>query len=169
MTRGVQIVIGAYGYRHQLERARRFLARVERLRDDLGLELENLDDDEFQDMMWSFFQHCWHVKDWIRHDPKMPPEKAKAAIDMAHSSGALMICRDLCNGTKHLLLSDPRSGTGARHRHVDIKIAPSEGRFKIDYEVDDGHGGLLSGVQLARACIAEWERILGAQGLATAR
>jgi hypothetical protein len=42
-------------------------------------------------------------------------------------------------------------------------------RFEIDCIIADGYGKLISGKQLARDCIAEWERILQSQGLATAR
>ena len=35
--------------------------------------------------------------------------------------------------------------------------------------IDDGHGNLISGKQLARECIEEWVRILESEGLATRR
>jgi hypothetical protein len=161
----IQTRAGNVGYRHQLDRARRFLDRVQR-----GYEgLEDLDDVEFQDMMWSFFQHCWHVKDWMRHDPLASDAQKEAVIKLAHQSGALMICRDLCNGTKHLNLSHPSSGAGASHQYVDMDIDTGMGRYELDCIIDDGHGKQMSGKQLARECIAEWERILQSQGLATTR
>lgn len=166
MTTVIQARAGNVGYRHQLDRARRFLDRVQR--DYEGLE--DLDDVEFQDMMWSFFQHCWHVKDWLQHDPLASPAQKAAAIALAHQSGGpLMICRDLCNGAKHLNLSHPSSGAGASHLYVDMNVVPGLGRFEIDCIIDDGHGTPISGKRLALDCIAEWGRILESQGLATAR
>jgi hypothetical protein len=165
MVRKINLVTGVTGYRHQLDRARRFLDRV-----DANLDgFEDLNDVEFQDMMWSFFQHCWHVKDWVLHDPLASDAQKAAVSDMAHRSTALMICRDLCNGTKHLRLTHPGSGAGAKHQGIEMTIAPEQGRFEMECMVDDGHGNLISGKKLARDCIAEWERILTAQGLATAR
>jgi len=72
VVRGIQTRAGHIGYRDQLDRARRFLERIRR-----GYEgIEDMDDVEFQDMVWSFFQHCWHVKDWLHHDPwHRPPKK----------------------------------------------------------------------------------------------
>jgi len=163
MVRKVQSVSGATGYRHQLDRARRFLDLVQL--DYQGLE--DIDEVEFQDMMWSFFQHCWHIKDWVLHDPLASNAQKNAVIDMAHQSGALMICRDLCNGTKHLRLNNPGSGAGASHQHVDMNIVPGQGRFEIDCIIDDDHGNRISGKRLARDCIAEWERILKSEGFAT--
>jgi hypothetical protein len=165
MVSGIQTRSGYIGYRSQLDRARRFLERVQTNYEGL----EDINEVEFQDMMWSFFQHCWHVKDWLRHDPVASADQKKAAIGVVHQSAALLICRDLCNGTKHLSLRDPGSGAGATHQYVDMNIVPGQGRFEIDCIFDDGYGNLMSGKRLAQDCIAEWERILGSQGLATDR
>jgi len=50
-----------------------------------------------------------------------------------------------------------------------MNIVPGQGRFEIDCIFDDGHGNSISGKRLALDCIAEWERILQSQGLATSR
>ena len=157
----VQTRAGHIGYRHQLDRVRRFLARVE------GGHASDVD---FQDMIWSFFQHCWHLKDWVEHDPLASPTQKSAVKRAVHNSPLLLICRDMCNGTKHLKLDNPSSGTGAQHNHVDMKITPgSDHPAELDCLIDDGMGRLISGKQLARDCVAEWERILTATGLNTAR
>lgn len=116
-------------------------------------------------MMWAFFQNCWHLKDWVRNDPLASDAQKKSVIDQAHASVLLGICRDLCNGTKHLKLDrKPSSGTGAAHHHVNITITPGESS-SMDCKVEDGHGNLISGKQLARDCVADWERILQSEGL----
>ncbi len=158
--------MGNAGYRHQLDRARRFLDRVVQAND---VDWSEMDDVGFQDMMWSFFQHCWHVKDWVKYDPLASSAQKAAVSRMAHRSTTLRICRDLCNGTKHLKLKEPSSGSGASHQHIELDIAPGWGVAQMDCIIDDGHGHPISGKQLARDCIAEWERILQSQGLATAR
>jgi hypothetical protein len=165
MATKVQTAAGMTGYRHQLDRARRFHDRVLRHFDDW----DDMNDVEFQDDMWSFFQHCWHVKDWVEHDPQLSPAQVAAVLDMAYKSASLVVCQDLCCATKHLQLDHPRSGTGAGHSHVDTIIKPEQGRFEMDCIVDDGFGNKISGKQLARDCIAEWEGILQAQGLAIER
>jgi len=58
VTRRVVVSGGQTGYRHQLDRARRFLDRIEQSYEEFG----DMDPVDFQDNMWSFFQHCWHVK-----------------------------------------------------------------------------------------------------------
>src|SRR5437773_2615983 len=115
MVRKVRSVSGATGYRHQLDRARRLLDRVEHPSGDDDLDLSNINEVDFQDMMWAFFQNCWHVKDWIKNDPSMVMATKTAVIDMAEKqSPVLQMGRQLCNATKHL---GPRPG--AHHDHVD--------------------------------------------------
>jgi hypothetical protein len=70
----------------------------------------------------------------------------------------------MCNGTKHLRLDDPSSGAGARRSHVDTRIVPGKAA-EMDCLIEDGHGNIISGRQLMRDCIAEWENILTAQNL----
>jgi hypothetical protein len=50
-----------------------------------------------------------------------------------------------------------------------MTIDPERGHLEIDCILDDGAGNPISGKQLAHECIAEWERILASEGLATAR
>ncbi|HWG75345.1 MAG TPA: hypothetical protein VN660_00955 [Steroidobacteraceae bacterium] len=151
----VQSKFGNVGYGHQLDRARRFLERIQgQLTSDV----------EFQDMAWSFFQHCWHIKDWLKHDPLVSEDTKQAVINAAHASPVLKICRQLCNGTKHL------SDYPAHHSHVNTTITPGSGQpSDMDCIIEDGQGGQLSGKALAQKCVAEWEHILDSEGLATER
>lgn len=148
-------------YREQLDRVRRFRARLD---EEYHSQLV------FQDIMWSFFQHCWHLKDWVKNDRILVTDAQRAGVHAAvHAPGSpLLVCRDLCNGTKHLTLADPSSGTGARHHHMSTTVFLGSNRpVEIDCLIDDGSGTgkLISGLQLAGECVALWEHILKAQGL----
>jgi hypothetical protein len=137
------------GYREQLDRVRRFLERVEgRHRSEV----------EFKDIMWSFFQHCWHLIDWLQHDGGASEAQKQGVKAKVHASALLALCRDLCNGTRHAALQPPPAGAGMR------RLAGT-----MDCLINDGFGNLISGKKLARDCLAEWLRILESQGLATAR
>jgi hypothetical protein len=158
--RQIQTISGNFGYRDQLDRVRRLLDRVEG---------SHTSDVELQDIMWSFFQHCWHLKDWIKNDPLASDAQKKAVVDQAQASALLKMCRDLCNGTKHLALDrKPSSGAGATHDHIATKIVPGESS-DMDCIVQDGYGHPISGKQLARDCVKEWERILHSERLNTTR
>jgi hypothetical protein len=161
MVRHVQTRAGHIGYRDQLDRARRFLERMEQSVDDM--DDEGMTDVDFQDMVWAFFQNCWHVKDWVDHDPVVSLVTKQAVLAQAYRSVVLNVCQDMCNGTKHL-----GARQGASHDHVDTTIVPG-GPIIRDCLIDSGAGQLVSGRMLARQCIAEWVSILQSQGLETAR
>jgi hypothetical protein len=158
--------VGQIGYRDQLDRTRRYLERVESAASDLDWGTD-FNEHVFQDDMWSLFQACWHVKDWVRHDPLVSEALKEAIRQQAESSPILLMCHDICNGTKHLKLTTPRGG-GAR---FDSTESTHESGFlvRVDCWIDDGTGNRLSGKELARKCITEWEQILQGQGLCTAR
>jgi hypothetical protein len=166
VTQVIETKAGYNGYRDQLYRARRMLDRVESAAADLdwGTEFNDL---AFQDDMWNCFQACWHVKDWVKHDP-LVPQPVKDAIKLqAESSKLLLMCHDICNGTKHLKLTTPRGG-GARFESTE---STHESGFlvRVDCWIDDGSGTRILGKEFVRKCIAEWEQILRGHGLATAR
>jgi hypothetical protein len=137
------------GYREQLDRIRRFLERIEG---------QHPTDVEFKDIMWSFFQHCWHLIDWLQHDGLVSEAQKRAVRTKVHASALLAMCRDLCNGIRHAALESLASRTAVQ-RHTG----------KMDCLIHDGFGNLISGRKLAHDCVAEWLRILESQGLATAR
>jgi hypothetical protein len=160
VMRVVQTVAGMAGYRHQLDRVRRFLEHVEG---------EHANDVAFQDVVWAYFQQCWHLNGWVKNDPLASDAQKNAPKDRAETNPHLLICRDLCNGTKHFKLTDPSCGpSGASHSHVSIVITPGESTH-IDCLIDDGYGPLISGKQLARDCLQAWIDILNAEHLNTTR
>jgi hypothetical protein len=161
MVTKAQTLIGYSGYRHQLDRARRFLDRVAQMRHDRDSDHS---DHDFQDMMWAAFQNCWHVKDWVKNDPNLSEPQKHAVLTMAHASLDLCACADLCNGTKHLRLTSAK--TAARHGHIDsVFNAPGGILLGRECIVTDANGDEISGVVLCRRGIEEWERILTSQNL----
>jgi hypothetical protein len=148
-----------FTYRAQLDRVRRMRARFDDRHDSM---------EAAQDIMWSFFQNCWHVWDWVEHDPALvtPAQRAAVALEMRKVSktvgSTMMLCRGICNATKHL---ETKPGE-ARHSHMNANIGGN--RPRMECIIDDGNGNRIAGHDLADRCIAEWERILTAQGLSVA-
>jgi hypothetical protein len=133
-------------------------ARVKRL-------LERLEDRhrghvEYEDDMFAFFLHCWHLKDWVNHDDKVPEDKRKAIWGLVGADPTLQLCRFLATGTKHLspqpaehkLTVSDMTGLGAEHDGVDLVIALNDGRTRSGYE-------------LAHACVEAWETIFAKAGV----
>jgi hypothetical protein len=158
--------VGYTGYRDQLDRVRRMLDRAESRASNMDWGTE-FNEHEFQDEVWGLFQACWHVKDWVKHDPLVPQPVKDAIKRQAEASPVLLMCHDICNGTKHLELTTPRGG-GARYDSTE-SIHESGFVMSVDCWIEDGAGKRISGKDLARKCIAEWEQILAGHRLAIAR
>jgi len=122
---------------------------------------------EEEDDVLAFFQNCYHLKDWVINDSACEILNKKEEVEnLINDSESLKVCADLCNGSKHLELINPRSDketkitrvfTVPRHvtdpiiaRHFLIKSGPK------NYEALD----------LADKCIKEWEIFFENKGLA---
>jgi hypothetical protein len=146
------------GYREQLDRARRFLERIE----STGPRR----DVDYQDDVWAFFQNCWHVRDWLTMDKRVSKEVRNAIHQAVKNSTALTLCEGMANGTKHLVgLSQ---GKSAEHAFTETKIIPGV-ETTLDCMIDIGEEKYLSARALGKECVAEWERILTSHGLAVAQ
>lgn len=149
---------GASPYLDQLKRVRRLLAR---------LEEAVKDPDEYRDRVYSFFQACWCLKDWTKNDPSINRTVWMPISTAVHAVGSpLRLCRDLANGSKHLRLDKPTSGSGASEHHLNYTVYPGQNRESdVECLVDDGHGNQIPAKDLARQCLARWESVLGNAGL----
>jgi hypothetical protein len=96
-------------YQKQLARVRRFLARVENLTVN-PLELPAEKQVAYEDMLFTLFQNCWHLKDWIKNDPSSPSTLAASIEQLCQNYQSIMLSADIANGTKHLKLTVPRLG-----------------------------------------------------------
>lgn len=65
--------------------------------------------DDARDSLYHFFQDAYHLKDWLRNDPSsgQSREDIEAFIN---SSDPMRICADICNRSKHLVLTRSRTG-----------------------------------------------------------
>lgn len=92
----------------QLARAQRYLERMRRIYQ--GIFSSHHTREEYEDDATSFFLHCFHIRDWILHLNKVgiTAQRLDRFID---ANADLRICADLCNGSKHCVLTrTPRSG-----------------------------------------------------------
>jgi hypothetical protein len=103
------------GFHEQLARVERFLSRV---RD------HDRDPSEYDDDLWSFFQHCFHLKDWIKNDPQVPIAIRRSLEHAFATFQSLNICADLANRTKHRVLT----------RHVRVGATPTSRNVTIAVE-----------------------------------
>jgi hypothetical protein len=151
-----------YTYRAQLHRVRRMRARF----DDNHASLT-----EAEDIMFSFFQNCWHLNDWLLNDKHWKPGDrqqriAKVAALKADikASGWLQMCRGIANATKHLEHFDNQARPNNMNANLGIGVEVP--RMELIIRGPDGH--LWPGHVIADRCIAEWNRILTKHGLSIA-
>ena len=55
-----------------------------------------------EDPVYTFFEHCYHLKDWIKEDntaQKLGVDKF--VEDFINNNNCLRVCADLCNASKH--------------------------------------------------------------------
>ncbi len=106
-----------------------FMKQFERTKRSLN-KIENQDRNltEYNDDLWHFFQDCYHLKDWIKNDPRVSINIKGKCIDNNHKEGHLVeqyvedhlelkICADLAIRSKHLTLLNKR---------VDAKLGSIE-------------------------------------------
>jgi hypothetical protein len=121
------------------------------------------------DDLFSFFQNCWHLKDWIKNDDTLPQATRDAIVKDAQATDSLLFCADLANGSKHLVLQNDRKGARILSFRVstgDPKTGEtfSEGHL---FEIASEHGtpqpyGI---VNFARKAVEDWEDLLKKHGL----
>lgn len=117
---------------------------------------------DYQDDVWSFFQNCWHLKDWVKHDPLIPEDQKRRIKLAVEASRVLAIANDMAIGTKHLEAHAPRAPAEYAHTRLSASGAVSqiEGILAVD-------GVLMNASVVAEECVTEWVTILAAEGLPT--
>jgi hypothetical protein len=144
------------GYREQYDRVQRWLKRIEASHHDSATYL---------DFMWAFYQNCWALKDWISNDNALDSSIRETVENEVKTYKNLMICADLANRSKHLVL-DRRPRVGAEVESISVSIStgwPSTDAAPIiihQYKVVGNSGELGDGLAIARDAVAEWAELL---------
>ena len=138
-------------YEKQFDRVKRFLKRI---------ESQNSSQTEYDDDMWSFFQNCWHLKDWIKNDGSVGVAADKVE-EFISNNEELRLCADICNGTKHLRLASSRSGEDPRfgQRKFKVHVGGLPTTISAKYTIDTS-GGPVDAFNLATKCLQAWENFI---------
>jgi hypothetical protein len=143
------------GWQDQWDRIGRFLSRFE----EITIGRPHTRPTEFYtDLVYATFQNLWHMKDWLKNDGHADVEQ------FCRAQSALMLCADLANGSKHLVLTnhkiDPASGVKSRHIHWKA----NENKVAIRYDVE-ANGQTLDAWELACDAKVAWVKYLQRKGL----
>lgn len=120
----------------------------------------------YEDNAWSFFIHCWHVRDWIKYDPTIDPAIRTSILKAAETSRALQICADVANGRKHLKLDRPPR-VGAEFESLRASWTSLGGTWTIGLYMQIGgdQKDVIDVPSLAWDALRSWEQILQAHGV----
>lgn len=143
------------GWRGQFARMRRWHRRaLHALEDGRG---ESAGDAE--DFVYAFCQSAYHLRDWL--------QKSEAASqadldDLMRRTPALALCRDVCNGSKHLALDPSRTNTdhiGLMREYVPPISAGDKGSSRPRLFVFEGKDDSVEMVdirELMSDCVGAW-------------
>lgn len=147
----------------QLERTQRYLERMRRLYRGVPAEWERRH--EFEDDVYSFFVHCYHVRDWFLHLNKinLTEKELEEFIGKHH---ALRICADLCNGTKHCTLTrkrrtkdQPRLFGRKSVGHPQSSNTSQDAFLSSRFTILSG-GVTYDALEVAEACMFAWTNLV---------
>jgi hypothetical protein len=130
---------------------------------------------ESVDMIYAFFQNCYHLKDWIKADkPQLKREVENLFKESNKDPDVLCmkVCADLCNGSKHCRI-DPKFYPPKIDKDTDVKeiitkshfnITDRSFKFSISYNVQaDNHN--FDALELAKHCIDRWKLFMNDNSL----
>ncbi len=123
--------------------------------------------DNYVDEIYAFFLNCYHLKDWIKHDPAAPGTAQQAIEGYVSANRSLRLCADICNSLKHLRLTSSRSGENPTfgQKHFALSLEPGQPTtISLKYEVDTT-AGPVDAFQLATECVAAWDGFLTTHAL----
>ena len=87
------------GWEGQWQRAKRWHSRLATVRSRRRKDKSTAEDWDF---VHAFFQNCFHLKDWLKNSGAVPGEELNRFIN---EHVEMKLCRDICNGTKHLRIT----------------------------------------------------------------
>lgn len=161
-------------YLDQLQRVRRFATRLQ--------NEDNRDSVDYDDDLWSFFQNCWHLKDWLKNDPFVIQHleerlKHDASINTlavtttcniadiierdVNSTPVLRICGDLANRSKHATLTrHDKTGADITSRNVTVYLGSCRSVSEHIITVQHEQHSHYKARELVLKAISEWETLL---------
>lgn len=143
----------------QFKRVERWYKLLEKV--STGIE-RNQDSNYYEDIVYAFFQNCWHLKDWIINSKTLD---TKIVHNFIHSNKDLEICRDLANGSKHLVINKPSVSSDIKinKREYSLTIGRGDPEIKVTYWIEGIPG--VDAFSLATNCYAQWKVFLINQGV----
>ena len=114
------------------------------------------------DDLHHFMQDCWHLKDWIKHDPATGAANTIESAVSQHRS--LRIVADLANGAKHYSLNRPREGARIISQGVTAHLGQAKA-IDVPIVVELSSGLTLTMHEIIADAYRDWRLVLAEVGL----
>jgi hypothetical protein len=138
--------------------------RMKRLYEKLSKPYESSVENE--DDLQHFFQDCWHLRDWITNDLRIPQSVRDKIDNDVEGNKSLRIVADLAIASKHLARTrKDREGAYMTSKGVTLQFGNAHAQAEISYTVTLRDGSTLDGLDVAREAFEAWEGILRKFGL----
>jgi hypothetical protein len=140
-------------YIDQFARVKRYLVRI---------ESQNRDPTEYDDDLWSFFQNCWHLKDWVKNDSSLRPGlrhkfRGKELKKTLKECPSIKICADLANRTKHFELASNWFDAEVTQRNVTVNLGKRT-HSTSEHIITLNDGTKKVALKVARDAVKEWKK-----------
>ena len=149
-------------YLEQSERMQRCYDRFRQFNSRLADKASS----DYEDDVYAFFMHCYHLKDWIKNDPSVRTQMPNIGTDVErfiNESEALSLCAALCNSQTRLDLNRSHSSEprifGRKRYHYELNIG-SRSSIRLEWLVEWNNNPPIDAFELATECIAEWDKFL---------
>jgi hypothetical protein len=152
----------ADNYVEQYERMQRSYDRFREIKTRLTDKVSS----DYEDDVYAFFMHCYHLKDWVKNDNSVKTRMPNIGADVEEfitESEALSLCAALCRSLKRLELNRSHSSAphmfGRRRYHDQLNIG-SRSSMRLEWLVGRNNKQPVDALELATECIAEWDKFL---------
>lgn len=142
------------GWRAQYERMTRSYARISK---------PYLSSVEYDDDLRHFFQDCWHLKDWIKHDGAITRIDIEAEVEKCKP---LRIAADLANGSKHYAV-DRNRREDANVTSISVNVHLDGSPVDVIHTVTSKDGMSVEIKIAAKDALDAWDSILRKYDLIT--
>ena len=143
-------------YLEQIRRTKRWYERFEKIYLDTKKQYDNT---YYEDVIYVFFQNCYHLKDWLK---KSNAINGKRIDDFIDTNEDMKICRDLCNASKHLIpLRDPSIDKNLKLMKLSLSLkTTNKYSHNPNYYYIKVNGGMHSAFDIASSCLVSWRNFL---------
>ncbi len=128
------------------------------------------DVDKLKDYLYTFFENCWHLKEWLKHDETIKIDSKVIEVYAGRSGSAISLCGDVATVSKHLRVDDANRDKNAKLDEGMVYITSNLRKNGVVSTVGTGanilaKAGKLNALQVAENALEEWEEFFILNGL----